>query len=515
MANSVGPSQLASSLELNANLVVGSASAGISGDKIRQGASTSVAIDGVTSGGPSGTLTGGALLDGSVITRKLGIGSVTATRIADGSVVGSKIANGAVSPAKLSAGGTTPTVDTVYHGDGTWRVPAGGSGGGFISGVANTSSVALTVSGGVLTAQVPAGGINPSRLFATAGTPSASTFYRGDGQWAAFAGLPGVFNVKDFGAVGSGSSDDTAGITAAITAAAISGGVVYVPPGFYGISSTIFLESGVKLAGAGLGSTFLIWIGPGGGTLMRLLGNKNGSSITDMTLGGRPGSADSPFWPAVVLRIGSAQFCEFKNLVINRFSQYGIWAQSETGLDCAWNNFQNININSFSTGISTTATGLFLNGGSGAKNVCHCTFTNISIFHSYIAFRGDDADNNCFTMLFCFKSGPTAQTYEVQFGPVFRGNYFYHIQAAGLLAETPAETGLGNSIFGFDRENGQPAPVAQTGATLWYTEHSRNSSNSAWVCLFGSQRYDLRVNTGAGDWEFVSPTAGTKALNSL
>jgi hypothetical protein len=197
VANSVGPSQLASSLELNANLVVGSASAGISGDKIRQGASTSVAIDGVTSGGPSGTLTGGALLDGSVITRKLGIGSVTATRIADGSVVGSKIANGAVSPAKLSAGGTTPTVDTVYHGDGTWRVPAGGSGGGFISGVANTSSVALTVSGGVLTAQVPVGGINPSRLTASAGTPGPTTFYRGDGQWAVPAGAGGGVGLGD------------------------------------------------------------------------------------------------------------------------------------------------------------------------------------------------------------------------------------------------------------------------------------------------------------------------------
>ena len=183
---SVGASQLASSLELNGNLVIGSASAGISGDKIRLGASTSVTIDGVTNGGPSGTLTGDALLDGSVITRKLGIGAVTASRIADGSVVGAKIANGAVSPAKLSAGATTPTADTAYFGDGTWRVPSG-SGGGFIGSVANTGTVQLTVSGGSLSAQVPVGGINPSRLFATAGTPSASTFYRGDGTWQAIS----------------------------------------------------------------------------------------------------------------------------------------------------------------------------------------------------------------------------------------------------------------------------------------------------------------------------------------
>lgn len=61
----------------------------------------------------------------------------------------------------------------------------------------------------------------------------------------------GQFNVKDYGALGNGSTDDTAAIAAAITAAEVSGGVVYFPPGIYNISSPLTIStSGVILRGA-------------------------------------------------------------------------------------------------------------------------------------------------------------------------------------------------------------------------------------------------------------------------
>jgi polygalacturonase len=45
------------------------------------------------------------------------------------------------------------------------------------------------------------------------------------------------FNVKDFGAIGNGSGDDTKFIQAAIDAAiANNGGVVYFPPGTYPVA---------------------------------------------------------------------------------------------------------------------------------------------------------------------------------------------------------------------------------------------------------------------------------------
>lgn len=60
------------------------------------------------------------------------------------------------------------------------------------------------------------------------------------------------FNVKDYGALGNGTADDTAAIQATLNAAnAIGGAVVYMPPGTYKISSALTMYSHITLIGAG------------------------------------------------------------------------------------------------------------------------------------------------------------------------------------------------------------------------------------------------------------------------
>lgn len=59
-----------------------------------------------------------------------------------------------------------------------------------------------------------------------------------------------VTNVKDFGATGNSSTDDTSAIQAAINSLPY-GGVVYLPTGTYKISSALVLSSGVSLIGNG------------------------------------------------------------------------------------------------------------------------------------------------------------------------------------------------------------------------------------------------------------------------
>ena len=48
-----------------------------------------------------------------------------------------------------------------------------------------------------------------------------------------------VFNVKDYGAVGNGVTDDATAIQAAINAAAVAGGIIYIPLGSYKTTVTL------------------------------------------------------------------------------------------------------------------------------------------------------------------------------------------------------------------------------------------------------------------------------------
>lgn len=66
-----------------------------------------------------------------------------------------------------------------------------------------------------------------------------------------------VANVSSYGAVGDGSSDDTAAIRRAIESIGRTGGEVVFPPGVFKTSAPLYLASGVTLRGAGMGATVL------------------------------------------------------------------------------------------------------------------------------------------------------------------------------------------------------------------------------------------------------------------
>lgn len=76
----------------------------------------------------------------------------------------------------------------------------------------------------------------------------------------ALAGVTGiVFNVKSptYGAAGNGTTDDTAAIQAAITAATVSGGTVVFPPGTYRFTATLSMATNVNLQGVGAAASVL------------------------------------------------------------------------------------------------------------------------------------------------------------------------------------------------------------------------------------------------------------------
>ena len=82
---------------------------------------------------------------------------------------------------------------------------------------------------------------------------------------AASGSQESVFNVKNYGAAGDGTTNDTTAINNAIAAAiAAGGGIVYLPAGTYKITNnlSVYHATGVTIIGAGEGETVIRGYGP-------------------------------------------------------------------------------------------------------------------------------------------------------------------------------------------------------------------------------------------------------------
>lgn len=88
---------------------------------------------------------------------------------------------------------------------------------------------------------------------------------------AALAGSFGVlFNVRAYGALGNGATDDTAAINTAIaSAAAAGGGIVYFPTGNYRTTGGHILDGRVSLIGTGPGAAILSLDNPSASFIVR------------------------------------------------------------------------------------------------------------------------------------------------------------------------------------------------------------------------------------------------------
>lgn len=72
--------------------------------------------------------------------------------------------------------------------------------------------------------------------------------------------VPGVLNVRAYGAIGNGVADDTAAFQAAVSALGTSGGVIVVPKGTYRITSTVALPvKSITIRGDGFYNTRIVY----------------------------------------------------------------------------------------------------------------------------------------------------------------------------------------------------------------------------------------------------------------
>lgn len=189
-----------------------------------------------------------------------------------------------------------------------------------------------------------------------------------------------ILNVKDYGAVGDGAADDTAAIQSAINAVGGQGGVVFIPPGDYRITSEITVAQGMMIVGPGTGHAAT---GAGAPTLR----------VSDATTN--------------IFNVTTAQGVVFRDLafgsVVTRTAGFDILISS----DAVQTNFRSHFENLYFQG-SWDAIGLSIARYWIIRDCFFDQIKNFSIFHPNTGFN-DQGDN---VLIGCtFVGAPTCQAH--------------------------------------------------------------------------------------------------------
>lgn len=249
---------------------------------------TSVAATGtVTGSNLSGTNTGDQTITLTGDVTGSGTGSF-ATTIANGVVTNAKLQNSAITIAGTSTSlGGSITLDTI---DGL-------SANGLIARTSANTRAARTITGGTGITVTNGDGVsgNPTITATAVGVPTTGNQYsrlvkdisgtitsNSHMKWVG----PDVYNVKDYGAAGDNSTDDTTAIRNAFDAAITAKGTVFFPQGIYKITGAITktVTGRLSIVGCGRGVSVIKQVTSGTNGLDLTVTDKKQVTITGIGL---------------------------------------------------------------------------------------------------------------------------------------------------------------------------------------------------------------------------------------
>jgi hypothetical protein len=267
--------------------------------------------------------------DGSITANKLSSDAVTTIKIQDGAVTSSKIQDGAVTSSKIQDGAVTSS---------------------------------KIQDGAIVNADVnAAAGIASSKLSFTQSGAGATTR-------TVDSKLKDIISVKDFGATGNGSTDDTAAIQAAINAARAVRGAVYFPPNnvaqSYNITAPLTCDGPITIIGAGPTAVLIYAVGLSAGQYILDFDLPVTSNyffdIKGITLRSNNQAPNG-------IRLKNTSYCTLANVQLYDLAN-GI---AITGANCFSNYFENLVC--YQIAARSISFVSFTGGGHYTFN--HCTFT--------------------------------------------------------------------------------------------------------------------------------------------
>ena len=160
-------------------------------------------------------------------------------------------------------------------------------------------------------------------------------------------------NVKDYGAVGNGSTDDTAAIQAAIDSLNNARGIVFFPAGFYYCAGSIDAKRaalrGITPKGMGGGGGVRIYFTTGLGGIYSSIPDNFGYEVRDLEVWGSNGGVPAATGQ-VLIDFSGQNYPRLSNLCLWK-GDVGIRLKTDYGVGCYYGLFDRININQCYVGV--------------------------------------------------------------------------------------------------------------------------------------------------------------------